>query len=79
MARTKRTYRANTHNDGSPGTGAPNVVPRPLNLRARNRKIECRWVPDVESELDKTTPLTRAELDAICQLLGEDLERLLQN
>jgi len=77
MARSKRTYQVCTN--GSPQTGAPHAAPRPLNQRARNRKIACRWLPDIESELGETTPVTSAELEAICQLLGEDFERLLRD
>lgn len=54
-------------------------IPRPLNQRARNRSIECRWAPDVESKLGQTTPVSSAELEAVCQLLGEDLDRLLRD
>lgn len=79
MPRAKKTYRAQTQNNGTPQTGAPNALPRALNQRARNRTIECRWLPDVESELGATSPVTSAELDAVCQLLGEDFERLLRD
>lgn len=79
MPRAKKTYRAHTQKNGTPQTGAPNALPRALNQRARNRKIECRWLPDVASELGETTLVTPAELQAICQLLGEDFERLLRD
>jgi len=79
MARSKRTYRAHTQTNGAPQAGAPNALPRPLNLRARSRSIECRWAPDVESKLGQTTPVSSAELEAVCQLLGEDLDRLLRD
>ncbi len=79
MARSKRTYRAQTQTNGAPQAGASNALPRPLNLRARNRSIECRWAPDVESKLGQTTPVSSAELEAVCQLLGEDLDRLLRD
>jgi len=66
-------------------TGLRKLGPRmpcrspPLNLRARSRSIECRWAPDVESKLGQTTPVSSAELEAVCQLLGEDLDRLLRD
>ena len=77
MVLSKRTYRVHAQLDGSPQAGAPNVVPRPLNLRARTRTIESRWKPDVECELGERMPVSSFELEAICQLLGEDLDRLL--
>ena len=77
MAGSKRTSRVHAQLEGSRQAGAQNVVPRPLNLRARNRTIESRWKPDVECELGERMPVSSFELEAICQLLGEDLDRLL--
>ena len=79
MARSKRTHQAYPQTTGSPEAGVPIAAPRPLNQRARNRKMECRWIPDVESDLGKDTSVSRSELEAIWQLLGEDLDRLLDD
>jgi len=80
MARTKRT----NHSHADPREShfawdARAGISRPLNLRARKRRIESRWAPDIESDLGNETPIGPAELQAIRQLLGDDLDRLLDD
>ena len=79
MARSKDTYRHQAQSAGS-ALGAPTAAPpRPLNMRSRTRTIDCRWLPDVESDLGNDAPISKAELEAIWQLLGEDLDRFLDD
>ena len=80
MWRTKRTSHSHADHREPPFAGdARSGISRALNLRARNRPIESRWAPDIESDLNNETPISPAELQTIRQLLGDDLNRLLDD
>lgn len=80
MGRTKRTNHSHADPREPPFAGDARAgISRPLNLRARSRPIESRWAPDLESDLNNETPISPAELQAIRQLLGDDLDRFLDD
>ena len=38
--------------------------------------IKTLWSPETQSELEPVAPISTQELEAICLLLGDDLDRL---
>jgi hypothetical protein len=60
----------------------PRLGLRPLDperrlLPTRPRKKVVEWQPDIASDLSYEMPISTAELDAILQLLGNDLASIL--
>jgi len=60
-----------------PPLGLKPLDPAKRLLKPRLRKIINEWKPAVSSELGPDFPVTTAELDAILQLLGDDLKAIL--
>lgn len=46
-------------------------------LKPRSRKADNEWAPEVSCDLGPDLPITTAELDAILQVLGDDLKTIL--
>ena len=66
------------------GKRLPRLGLRPLDparrlLPARPRKYATIWTPEVNSDLISDLPISMAELDAILQLLGDDLASVLDD
>jgi hypothetical protein len=60
-----------------PPLGLKPLDPAKHLLKARPRKTGNEWVPGVSSDLRTDLQITQAELDAIVQLLGDDLKAIL--
>ena len=60
-----------------PRLGLKPLDPEKRLLKPRPRKIAKEWTPEIQSELGPKLPVTHAELDAILQLLGDDLKAIL--
>lgn len=41
--------------------------------------VKRQWSPEIESELESVAPISPQELEAICLLLGDDLDSLFNN
>ena len=41
--------------------------------------VKSQWSPEIQSELGSVAPISPQELEAICLLLGDDLDSLLNN
>ena len=64
------------------GERLPQLGLKPLDpdkrlLKPRPRKVVNEWMPEVSCDLGSDLPITTAELDAILQLLGEDVKVIL--
>jgi len=62
----------------------PRLGLRPLDpvrrlLASRPKKTAAIWTPEITSDLTPDLPVTVSELDAILQLLGDDLASILQS
>ena len=62
----------------------PRLGLRPLDpvrrlLASRPKKTVAIWTPEFTSDLTPDLPITVSELDAILQLLGDDLASILQS
>jgi len=62
-----------------PPLGLKPLDPEKRLLKPRPRKNASGWSPEIFSELVSDQPVTSAELDAILQLLGDDLAVLLKD
>jgi hypothetical protein len=60
-----------------PPLGLKPLDPTKRLLKARPRKVVKEWEPEIVSDLQPGIPVTDAELDAILQLLGDDLKAIL--
>ena len=60
-----------------PRLGLPSLDPERRLLPTRPRKKVVEWQPDIASDLSYDMPISMAELDAILQLLGNDLASIL--
>lgn len=60
-----------------PPLGLKALPPEKRLLKPRPRKMVKEWAPEIVSDLQPTIPVTDAELDAILQLLGDDLQSIL--
>jgi hypothetical protein len=60
-----------------PPLGLKPLDPSKRLLKPRSRKAVNEWAPEVSSDLGTDLPVTRTELDAILQLLGDDLKGIL--
>lgn len=60
-----------------PRLGLKPLDPEKRLLKPRPRKVTHEWAPEIQSELRPDLPVTGAELDAILQLLGDDLKAVL--
>ncbi len=60
-----------------PRLGLKPLDPEKRLLKPRPRKVTHEWSPEVQSELGPDLPVTSFELDAILQLLGDDLKAIL--
>ena len=66
------------------GERLPQLGLRPLDpahrlLASRPKKTGAIWTPEFTSDLAPDLPVTMSELDAILQLLGDDLASILQS
>jgi hypothetical protein len=61
-----------------PPLGLKPLDPEKRLLKPRLRKTVNEWMPAVSSDLGTDFPVTSAELDAILQLLGDDLKVILE-
>ena len=41
--------------------------------------VKSQWSPEIQSELECVAPISPQELEAICLLLGDDLDSLFSN
>ena len=60
-----------------PRLGLKPLDPKQRLLKPRPRKVTNEWALEVQSELGPDLPVTSPELDAILQLLGDDLKAIL--
>ena len=67
------------HNAGErlPALGLKPLDPSMRLLKPRPRKAIKEWTPALETELAPDLPVTIAELDAILQLLGNEIKSIL--
>lgn len=60
-----------------PPLGLKPLDPEKRLLKPRPRKITNEWRPAIDSDLHGELPISRSEIDAILQLLGDDLKAIL--
>ena len=64
--------------DRLPALGLKPLDPSMRLLKPRRNNQAREWLPAIETDLETDLPVTSAEIDAIIQLLGNVLERILR-
>ena len=64
--------------DRLPALGLKPLDPSMRLLKPRRNNQAREWSPAIETDLETDLPVTSAEIDAIIQLLGNVLERILR-
>jgi hypothetical protein len=60
-----------------PALGLKPLDPSRRLIKPKPRKAIKKWTPTLETELTPDLPVTMAEIDAILQLLGDELKSIL--
>ena len=77
MARTPHPTQAGRTAGHSNGNGAARrSTAAPVEGNRHGVAVKSLWSPEIQSELEPVAPISPQELEAICILLGDDLDRL---
>ena len=76
IARKRRRRKAG---ERLPPLGLKPLGPEKRLLKPRPRAMAKEWEPAIICGLEPTIPVTLAEIDAILQLLGDDLQSILSS